>query len=247
MIVLLATAALFLPGDQAGLDQSATEAYRERDYRAAAALWENALTEAELPAERARLFYNLGNAAYRQERPLVAVGWYTAALGLTPRDRDLWTNLELARSEAGLEPQDRGDLAATTQRLLSSLTRAESEWLLWITLLLWGGCLAGEALRGGRTWRRLCWLGLALLPISWAPLGWHMAHDGEHTLLIVQEGGTQARSEPRSDATALVRLEAGESVVWRDQLPGWVGVRSGGKSLWIRESAAFDLGRFDPK
>lgn len=240
MIALLAVLPLMLGGD---LDQRAAEAYRAKDYATAAALWEEALPEAEGPSERARLLYNLGNGAYRRERFLEAVGWYTAALRLTPRDADAWKNLELARSSAELEPADRGDLAATMTRLLSSLTRGEAEWLLFAALLGWAACLAGEALRGGRTWRRLCWLGLVGLLVVAAPLGWHLWHAGERPLMVVQKGGTQGRSEPRGDATALRRLEAGDVVLWRDELPGWVGVRTDRGDLWVRERTVFELER----
>ena len=245
MIALLIALPLLLPtgADDQVLDQRAAEAYRGQDYGTAAALWQDALQGTTLAEERGRLLYNLGNTAFRRERPFEAVGWYTAALRLTPRDGDLWTNLELARSEAGLDPADRGDLASTSRRLVSSLTRAEAEWLLLLTLLAWGGLLAGEALRGGRTWRRLAWLGLALVLMSGAPLAWHLSHAGERPLMVVQKGGTQGRSEPRPDAAALDRLEAGQVVQWRDELPGWVGVHADGKDLWVRATATFDLDR----
>lgn len=240
MIALLTALPLLFAGD---LDERAAEAYRAQDYPTAAALWEQALAGAKWPGERARLLYNLGNGAYRREQYLEAVGWYTASLRLAPRDGDAWKNLELARSSAELEPADRGDLAATARRLVSSLTRAEAEWLLLLALLGWAACLAGEALRGGRTWRRLCWLGLLAVLVAGVPLGWHLWHAGERPLMVVQGGGTQGRSEPRSDATALRRLEPGAVVLWRDELPGWVGVRADGTDLWVRERAVFELER----
>lgn len=242
MIALLALLPLWT-ADVADLDLRATEAYRAKEYATAAALWEDALSEAEGPGERARLLYNLGNGSYRRERYLEAVGWYTAALRHTPRDTATWKNLELARSKAELEPADRGDLASTFQRLVSALTLAEAQWLLLAGMIGWALCLAGEALRGGRTWRRVAWLGLLSACACAAPLIWHGLQGEGLPLMVQQAGGTQGRSEPRPDATSLTRLSPGEIVRWRDELPGWVAVEADGRRIWVRESALFELSR----
>jgi tetratricopeptide (TPR) repeat protein len=242
VIAWLVTLPLLVCGD-GDLDARATQAYRERDYATAAALWQDALAEEAPAPERARLLYNLGNSAFRRGRTLEAVGWYTAALRLTPRDPDLWSNLELARSEADLEPADRGDLAAFTRRVVSSLTYHEAQWLLLIALAVWGACLAGEALRGGVLWRRLAWLSLLGVAVAGTPLAWHSLGADERPLLVVQSGGTQGRSEPRADAKALTRIEAGAEVLWRDELPGWVGIETDGRDLWVRKGAVFELDR----
>lgn len=226
------------------LDRAATEAFRAGDHATASALWTDALAMRPPGAERARLLYNLGNAAYRRGALLEAVGWYTAALRLSPRDGDLWANLELARAEAELEPADRGDLAATFARLLSSLRRAEAEWLALLGLLPLAVALAGEAARGGRAWRRLIAAGAVCALLAAAPLGWHVVRAGGHPLLVVEPGGAQGRSEPRPDADRIARLEAGEVVQHRDVLPGWIkAADERGRELWFRESALFDLVR----
>ena len=242
MIALLALLPL-LSSDAGDLDRRAAEAYRGQEYATAAALWEDALAEAEGPGERARLLYNLGNGSYRRERYLEAVGWYTAALRVTPRDSAAWKNLELARSKAELDPADRGDLASTVRRLLSSLTLAEAQWLLLAALLGWAVCLGGEALRGGRTWRRAAFLGLFAVAACAGPLVWHGLQGEGPPLMVQQAGGASGRSEPRPDAASLVRLDAGETVLWRDELPGWVAVGAGGRRVWVRESALFELSR----
>jgi len=229
-------------------DRLATEAYRAGDHVTAEALWREALSAAGTQEvgdlERGRLLYNLGNALYRQGNLLVAVAWYTAALRLTPRDPDLWANLELARSEVDLEPADRGDLAATLNRLLESLTLPEAEWSAALALALLALALGGEALRGGLLWRRLATGALVVTLLASAPLLRHLAIEGTRPLLVVQEGGTQGRSEPRSDSAPLARLEAGQRVQRLDALPGWVRVEGAGdRPLWVREASVFDLAR----
>ena len=219
------------------------EAYRRGDYTTARELWEEELGAAASAQERARLCYNCGNACYREGKVLEAVAWYTAGLRHSPRDGDLWYNLELARAEAGLEPADRGDLEATTRRVLGSLTPTESDWIVLSLLVVLALCLTGEALRGG-AWRGLSAAAAGLLVLATIP--WTYTHWSvdERALMIVAKGEVAARSEPRPDAKRLSDLAPGELVLWRDSLPGWVKVDvSSTGELWIPDKSVFELVR----
>jgi hypothetical protein len=237
-------------------DQAAIDAYRHGDFDTAKSLWVAALespasTDSKLESklagsERARILYDLGNAAFRKGDTLEAVGWYTASLRLRPRDADTWKNLEHARATAKLEPADRGDLAATLHRIVTSLTRAESEWLAIAVALLWGGVLAGEALRGGRALRRLALLGTFVTTCSLVPLAYHAYRDGRDRVLVLDpsERGAEVKSEPRPDATVVGTVPSGEEVEREDELPGWVKIaQPGGASGWIPAPSAFTLAR----
>src|SRR5688572_27055520 len=136
LLCLCAAAAARGQGQEVSLQalyQRGLDAYRAPtpDFATARASWSQALARAqgESAALRAQLCKSLGNVAFRQERPLEAAAWFSAATLLEPRDGDAWSNLELARSKAGLEPADRGDMAATLERVLHALTPAEAEWL----------------------------------------------------------------------------------------------------------------------
>jgi tetratricopeptide (TPR) repeat protein len=231
----------------AASDHDAIDAYRRGDLDSARTLWLaslESLGRAAPAAERARMLYNLGDVAYRRKQVLEAVGWYTAALRLSPRDADIWWNLEHARSDAKLEPADRGDLSATLRRLVSSLTLAESEWLVLGSVALWSVALAIEALRGGRVWRRVS-LALALAVLaSLAPWVFNLARASRHPLLAIQEGKLELRSEPRSDAPAIAEVAAGDEVEAVDELPEWRKVElENGLQGWTRKSAVFALDR----
>jgi len=227
-------------------DERAVRAYDAGDLESARSLWlERIEAEPALEAaERARALYNLGNVAASQERWLEAVGWYTASLRLRPRDADAWSNVELARLRAGLEPLDRGDLNATLRRLVSSLTPAESGWLALASLAPLALFLLFEALRGGRLWRRLALAGIALALAGSAPWGYHLVRAGDDPLLVIDERGAALLNEPKAGATTLARVPVGEEVERLDELPGWVRVaRSDGARGWMRRETAFDLGR----
>jgi len=237
----------------AGVDQAAIDAYRRGNYESAKSLWlaalESGRDESGAPlhsGERARIFYDLGNAAFRSDAPLEAVGWYTASLRLRPRDSDTWTNLEHARRTAKLEPADRGDLGATLWRLVTSITPAESEWLALAGAALWAALLAAEALRGGRLLRRLSFAATFLALAGLVPWIIHSDRADRDTILVVadDDGGTGVHSEPRSDAAVVANAAAGSELERTDELPGWVKVvTEDGTAGWIESEAAFALRR----
>jgi tetratricopeptide (TPR) repeat protein len=73
----------------------ADSAYVRGEYQKAVGLYENLLREGGSPD----LYYNLGNAYYRSENITQAVLNYERALLLSPGDRDIRFNLQLARSK----------------------------------------------------------------------------------------------------------------------------------------------------
>jgi len=231
------------------LFQQGVQAYRRGDYTSAQSLWQRMVDTGEVSIDRSVLYYDLGNVAFRLERPLEAAGWYTASLRLQPRRADAWTNLELARERAGLDPADRGDLSDTLRRLASALTLAELEWVL---VALAGALLVVllvEAFRGGGALRRTAWvLGAAavLLASLWA---WRVASLQHAPLFVTEPGGVDLRSEPRADAATVGHAQPAAVVEALDGMPGWTRVRDrSGEVGWIEQGSllvlpAVDAGR----
>lgn len=226
---------------QATFEQG-VDAYRRGDYRTAQTLWRRLLDAHDDTLDPAALDYDLGNAAFRLERPLEAAGWYTAALRRSPRHAEAWSNLELARERAGLDPADRGDLADTLRRLGSALTLAELEWTLVALAAALLVVLLVEALRGGVVLRRTAW-GLGALALLLACLwGWRLAGREQAPLFVTEPGGVDLRSEPRDGAAAVGHAQPADVVEALDSLPGWRRVRDGsGEVGWVEESAVLDL------
>ena len=232
-----------LSPQESAVDDAAVEAFRAGQHEVALGLWNEALQAPELGVrERSRLLYNAGNAAARGGRWMVAVAYYTEALKGAPRDADLWSNLEYARREAGLEPADRGDLAATCWRLLTAWTETEARWmLLFGTLLLILG-FGYEALRGGRAGRAAVWSTLSLALLSSAPLLQLELEDLREEVIVVQERGAALRSEPRPSAQVLEKAQPGTYLVLVDRLGEWVGVlTSDGQKGWVLAEGVFTL------
>lgn len=220
----------------------AVQAYRSGDYESAAALWSGLLSEASGEIDPSVLLYDLGNAAYRLDRPLEAAGWYTAAVRIAPRDGDAWSNLELSRQRARLDPADRGDLASTLRRLLSAVSVAEAEWALLVLALALTAVLAAQALLGGRALRRAAAVLAVALALGCLPWGWRLAQEGGDPLFVVAVGGATIRSEPRLQSPAIGRAEPGSEVEREDALPGWVRVAAAdGTRGWVAEDELLSL------
>jgi len=235
-----------LPSQADGLvDAAAVEAYRAGEHELALERWDELLRSVELSSgERGRLLYNAGNAAARAGGWHRAVAYYTEALRETPRDSDLWANLEYARREAGMDPADRGDLGATLYRLLTAWTEAEARWLSLAGSLLLFAALLWEALRGGRVARTTAWVTAVIAALALLPLFWHGLLDDSAELYVVSEKGVALRSEPKRGAKVIERAEAGSRRRELDRLSGWVGVESSeGVKGWAPEEALLILPR----
>jgi tetratricopeptide (TPR) repeat protein len=242
--ILLALLVGFTAGARAQVHSETGERaealYREGRYELAQELWRAQLdAAAEQGTEPVDTLYNVGNAAFRQRKPLEAAAWYTAAIRVQPRNEAAWHNLEFVRREAGLEPADRGDLTATGLRFASSLTLAESERVVLALAGLLALALGWEALRGGVGSRALAWVLAGCLALALVPWCWQLRHAGRDMLFVTQPEGAALLSEPRDGATLVSRAPAATEVERTDALAGWWRVRtSDGTSGWIAEPSA---------
>jgi hypothetical protein len=220
------------------------DAYRRASYAEARVLWEEAWT-GELPrSARAALAYDLGNASFRSGEALTAVGWFTVATRLAPRDADAWANLELARTEAGLGPADPGDLVSTLRRLASSLTPEESRWLALLGLLVALVPLALEAWFGGRAWKWASLLGALLLLLCLTPWIHGLAATARDPVLLLASPSASLRSEPQGSLAPITSAPGGSLAERIDALPGWARIElADGTRGWIEERSIFALER----
>jgi tetratricopeptide (TPR) repeat protein len=226
------------------------EAYRRGDYGEARERFAATLREELDDVERARVYYDLGNAHWRLGEALPAVACYSAAVRLDPRHRDAWQNLELARAKENLPPADTGDLGATVDRALSSLRPAERRALLFGALLLWALVLALEVQHGGAALRGALLAASLLLALAVLPWAYgRLKRERAAPVLVIETGNVSLRGEPLEARDPIGELAVLEEVERIDELPGWVRVeRSDGTRGWVRAEAlyALDLGGDGP-
>ncbi len=230
------------------LYQQGLDAYRAAtpDLATARASWTAALEGATIEgaARRAQLCKCLGNVAFRQERPLEAAAWFSAAIRLSPRDSDAWSNLEFARSKSGLEPADRGDLSATFERVVHALNLAEAEWLALGTALILGALICLRAFVLGRAAARPLWVAIVLAPVCCLPWIVQLREAGKDPVFVVSTAGVTVGSEPRVAAAKVALLSAGARAGRLEQLAGWVRVETErGERGWVAADTVFALRR----
>jgi hypothetical protein len=236
------------------LFDSGVVAWRRGEYAVAEERWVELLTLVDgLPRDvRGRervvdlhaLLHDLGNAAFRLERPLEAAGYYLAALRHAPRDVATRANLDLSRRAGGLEPEPDPDFLGSLVLSLGLVTPEESRWLALIGLLPLLTGLLGEAIRGGRAWRALAALGLVAAALAAAPLLRHELLRGADPVMVVEPEGVPLRAEPLVERAVIGELAPGDVVERIDALPDWVRIeRPDGLRGWVPRGATFELVR----
>lgn len=220
--------------------EDAVEAYHAGDLQTARVLWEELLAHPDLhDDDRALVAYGLGNVAFREDRFVEAATRYHAAIELRPRFADAWHNLELARSRAGLEAADRGDLAATAERLLAAPTSSELAATAWFGVAFLALGLLWEIRRGGLLPRLVAGASLLLVLAALGLDTWRQVTALEAPALV--QAGASLRSEPDPSLPVLTGLSAGDRVELLERHAGWARVRSGEHTGWVRGDEVLEL------
>lgn len=220
-----------------GLFAEGNDLYRKGEFAAARQRY---LAAAETGARDPRLFYNLGNACFKDGRLGEAVVWYERALRLAPRDEDARANLQFARRvKRDQEPEGADGLGSALYALY--LWPTLNELVLAVTLCLVAGFAAASwrVVRGGGA---ACVAVLVLCASGaagaggWAGTRLHRHVQLQEAVLTVDEG--TARSGPGARETPVFVVHEGTKVTVERQEGNWLLVRLGnGLGGWLPVSA----------
>ncbi|MEI8234324.1 MAG: tetratricopeptide repeat protein [Verrucomicrobiota bacterium] len=210
-------------------DASAAHAlYDKGDFAGARAAYE-ALIQAG--PWSANLFYNLGNAAFRQGEKGAAFLAYERALALEPGHPEAQANLRFLREETGAK------LPGTSwvDRALAHPAGNTAGWLA--AAAFWGICFSLAPL----AWRRRAAGAPALLCAL--ALGWSGAaiwwQNSQGALWIVTAPIATARTEPADNAAATAKLPVGSHVHLLLERGAWLNVRLPDATKgWLARDAA---------
>ena len=221
---------------QADFD-AANAAYAEGRYDEAAAMYQALIDE----QPNATLYYNLGNAEFKQGELAQAILNYERALRLKPNYKDAQYNLAFAQSKItdNIVEQD-FFLSSWARTVRNSLS--ESTWLI-LSIALFILALTGLLLflLGREPWLRktsfhIAWIALLFSLIAGLNAWSLHQRDTLRNEAIITQGVVNAKSSPDRSGTDLFTLHEGTKVTIRETLGEWSNVRVGSNEGWIRSS-----------
>ncbi|MGD9873376.1 MAG: hypothetical protein AB7T27_03810 [Kiritimatiellia bacterium] len=232
LILLLAlTAPGILRADFADAFQRAAQAYDAEQYKESADLYESLVNEGAAAPE---VFFNLGNARFKNGEIGLAVLNYRRAQYFTPRDPDIRANMDYAMGRNGAvrwrettvaQFSGRWSLREWAHALIVIYWLAAVAAILWmldaarrpvyLRLLIVFAVLAVACITGLRHWKSL-----QRIPEA-----------------VVINDGLSAFFAPIENSTAHFSLPAGSLVRTREQDGHWLKVEADGKEGWIPADA----------
>jgi tetratricopeptide (TPR) repeat protein len=217
--------------------EAANAAYAEGRYDEAASMYQSMIEE----EPNAVLYYNLGNARFKQGELAQAILNYERALRLDPNNKDAKYNLAFAQSRIT-------DNIVEHDFFLSSWTRAIRNSLHERTWLILSICLFILALTGILVFLlgRLPWLRKTAFHIAWISLVFSLItglnaaslhkRDTLRNEAIITQGVVNAKSSPDRSGTDLFTVHEGTKVTIRETIGEWANVHVGSNEGWIRLS-----------
>ena len=214
--------------------------YEQGDYAAAGSAYQRII---DYGVRNKIVYYNLGNARFKQGQLGEAILAYERGLNLDPGDREARENLAYAASltvDRAEDPEPSFPRRAV-RWLVSRTTAPEDAWLLLLAVYLLGAASAAAILVRSRFARRaLAYVGTVVLIMAlWSG-----------TALAIKEARSAARrgvilaqkvdalSGPSEDNTSLFTVHEGLRVEVRNQREGWVQILlSNGLNGWVPASA----------
>jgi len=193
------------------------------------------------------LFYNLGNAYFKQGDPGRAILTYRRAQELAPRDPDIKANLALARAQVVDEFEPAGDdgfLSRYGQTVRSWFTLNElamaalAGWILFVFLLI-----LYISARTGSAWRRVFRYALTaaavVLVVGVLSLGSALHLEQNRSEGVVVAAEVDVTSGPGAQYVTEFTLHSGAEVDLVEIRPNWVrlALPSGELEGWVPANA----------
>lgn len=210
------------------IHELAAQAYREQDYKKSIALYEEIVArELEEQRESAQVYYNLGNAYFRDNQLGKAILNYERAYLSDPGDGDIRHNLRFAnnRTEDRITPTSTLFLInwfTGVRDLFSSNTWATLAVILFVLFI---GCVA-LFLFPRVPWIRKAafYTGLALLLFTGVANAFSFSQKRERVQrnsAIVMVGAARANASPDANSNLLFELHEGTKVKIRGSDGNW--------------------------
>ena len=215
--------------------------YSNGNYKQAVVEYENLLQE----GESAELYYNLGNAYYRLNNITRAVINYERALLLSPGDRDIKFNLEMARSKTADKMASSSEMFFVTFYKALVNTMSVDGWAITavVSIILSLILILLYLFSSHIMIRKIGFFGSAILLVLFLFSNLFAFQQKEQitnrTGAVVISSSTEVRKTPSDTSTELMEIHEGTHVDIKDAtMKEWFGVKlSDGTEGWVRKEA----------
>jgi tetratricopeptide (TPR) repeat protein len=243
ILSLIAILACLMPLRAQTAFSEANEAYAQGNYVEAVTGYEQLIADAQareaLTDDYAEVYYNLGNAYYKQGELGQAILAYERALRLQPRMRDAKQNLEFVSQRITDRIDDTRSFFLQDWLIALRNGWKESTWT-WLSILLFSLMLAGLLLflLGKEAAVRkaafhVAWISLLLSVYTGINAGTLHSRDTNREEAIIMQGVVSAKSSPDQSGTELFLLHEGTKVRITDQLGDWYQVHVAQYEGWV--------------
>ena len=234
IIWLLAISYWSLAYAQTSFDE-ANSAYADGRYAEAAELYQSIIDEQPC----AQVYYNLGNAQFKQGELAQAILAYERALRLDPNNKDAQYNLAFAQSRITDNiPEQDFFISSWLRKMRNGLS--EQTWIVG-SIVLFFLALTGLLLflLGRELWLRktafhVAWIALLFSVIAGANAASLHQRDTLRNEAIITQGIVNAKSAPDRSGTDLFTLHEGTKVTIRETIGEWANIRVGNNEGWIK-------------
>ncbi len=216
----------------------ANELYADGDYQSAAQLYEEILQTEGLSAQ---VYYNLGNAYYKQHEIGKSILNYERALRLKPFYKDAAYNLELAQARIIDKVEDthvfflRNWVINLMHLLLPNVWACISIAFFLLFILSFFLFAFGKKLAFRKLGFRIGVLFIGLSIMTFVFAGITHSEFKEHADAIVMTGSVSVKSSPDQSGTDLFILHEGTKVTIRETLGEWYEIGFGNGNVgWLR-------------
>ena len=219
----------------ASLFAEANAQYAEGNYAEAAESYRQVLVE----QPSAEVYYNLGNAYFKQGELSQSILAYERALRLRPLYKDAQYNLKFAQSRIVDNIEDTNSFFVSNWLKAVRNLLSEQTWM-WLSVVLFLLTLAGAMLFA---FSRVVWLrktafytaivALVISVAACANAGSLHKRDTLRAEAVITQGIVNAKSSPDRSGTDLFTLHEGTKVVIKEQLGNWCNIHVGNNIGWI--------------
>lgn len=223
----------------------ANEAYQGADYSRAESLYRTILDSGQ---HSAKLYFNLANALFKQEKLGEAILYYNKALRLAPADEDVRHNLEYAENSTkdSIEEIPEFFLFAWI-RSVRSLMSCDGWTIFSLVILAVGLVAALFYLLAQRIYTRkvgfyIMSLAAVLFIVATLFANYERNALMDHNEAIIMSSAVSVKSSPDRAATELFVLHEGTKLTIGERMKDWVEVRiADGRKGWIETSRIAEI------